>query len=363
MYISRQLGINILFVLSVNDIVNVLLKWILLGDRPYWYSIYVREFNSTCESGYGLPSGHTAINTAIYTIILYHYWYKSNPRIYKRVLCSMVIVIPLIAWSRIHTGAHFVGQTIYGILSGYIITTITHKYSILQSIELRLNNIMNGQNRSMVTISTISLLSSVSIIIFAYIELYILSLFDIDSLHSVVLKSQGCGNYRVADRYKLINNDIISMMQSNDNTMQHSSNASSMTHANTPVMAVVRDSGLFGSLILYLCINIIRLNNNTQYNTVHVGNDTSSNTTLSYNSILSTDTVILQLSIKSIVITYIQLCGLTYILSYIVTLISSYVSSDYYMLTQYILNYIEFILITLFILIIIPSVTRSVCRQ
>jgi membrane-associated phospholipid phosphatase len=55
---DRLLALNIIVGLVSTDWLNALLKWPLRGDRPYWHDDRVKEFTVTCESGYGMPSGH-----------------------------------------------------------------------------------------------------------------------------------------------------------------------------------------------------------------------------------------------------------------------------------------------------------------
>lgn len=354
-YISRRLGLQLLLIISVNDIVNSLLKWAAVGDRPYWYSIFVREFAGTCESGYGLPSGHAANATAIAVTLLYHY--SSNRAVYYRLLYGSCFVVTLICWSRIHIGAHFIGQTLLGIATGYVLATAVQAYDVLPTTERVLHHTLQRYSESTAALLGISVTASSIIIVVAMLELALLSTLGVDPLHSVTLKQQGCGNFRAAHMHNTLNSNILQLLQTTDKVTEHAS-TTDFTNINTPITGVVRDSGLIAALILYLCINIVRLNNDKHSNV-----NGHSDTVTSISSILTNDVKLLQLSVSSITLTYVQLFGVTYLLTLTATSLASLAPQQHYMLAQYILNYIEFTVLTLCILIIVPTVTKRIVKQ
>ncbi|RWS00440.1 glucose-6-phosphatase-like protein, partial [Dinothrombium tinctorium] len=67
--LDRYTGRKVMWAAVVAEWVNMLLKWMLHGERPYWWihetHIYnktqlpdVQQFFITCETGPGSPSGH-----------------------------------------------------------------------------------------------------------------------------------------------------------------------------------------------------------------------------------------------------------------------------------------------------------------
>ena len=56
------LALEVLVVYVAADVTNLLLKWPLQGDRPFWMDPSVRQFGgNTCEVGFGMPSGHMQV--------------------------------------------------------------------------------------------------------------------------------------------------------------------------------------------------------------------------------------------------------------------------------------------------------------
>lgn len=369
-YISSTLGINILFILSISDCLNAMLKWPIAGDRPYWFSHYVREFSSTCESSYGFPSGHAMVNTAFITTIIYYYKYKHiNKTVYNMLLIISYIVIPLICWSRIHIGAHFIEQLVLGVLFGYLLAYYIHKYNILQTIEQYIHNYVirqhssdNSSNKSLLNIATISLLSSLSIIILASIELYILSLFNINPLDSIELMQQGCGNYKVANKYNILPYNIQqrllnhSIQQQQENA--HTTHSTDFTGISTPVMSVVRDSGIICALIFYISIQLYRYNKNNNIS------DVINIQQQQYKAIFNQSTSTLKPTMQSLLLCTVLVYTCVTLTTLCTQLITSLlVHTSIYMTVVYIVNYIQFMFITLYDIVIIPAIIKRALKQ
>ncbi|MEE6527648.1 hypothetical protein FKM82_029180 [Ascaphus truei] len=69
---QRRLGVAVLWIALISEWLNLVFKWFLFGERPFWWvhesggitDLKLRQFPSTCESGPGSPSGHCMITGA-----------------------------------------------------------------------------------------------------------------------------------------------------------------------------------------------------------------------------------------------------------------------------------------------------------
>ncbi|XP_023584920.1 glucose-6-phosphatase 3 isoform X1 [Trichechus manatus latirostris] len=73
-YTSRRVGVAVLWISLITEWLNLVFKWFLFGDRPFWWvhesgyysqaPAQVHQFPSSCETGPGSPSGHCMITGA-----------------------------------------------------------------------------------------------------------------------------------------------------------------------------------------------------------------------------------------------------------------------------------------------------------
>ncbi|XP_037347674.1 glucose-6-phosphatase 3 isoform X2 [Talpa occidentalis] len=73
-YASRRVGIAVLWISLITEWLNLIFKWFLFGDRPFWWihesgyygqsPVQVHQFPSSCETGPGSPSGHCMVTGA-----------------------------------------------------------------------------------------------------------------------------------------------------------------------------------------------------------------------------------------------------------------------------------------------------------
>lgn len=122
------------------DMVNTVLKWILQGERPYWW---VREANTngkstipdlehlplTCETGPGSPSGHSmsaaAIGFVVISALLDQCVHKiTSPvkrRRVERVLWFVyTCTVAMIGVARLRLATHFPHQVLLGAFAGVV---------------------------------------------------------------------------------------------------------------------------------------------------------------------------------------------------------------------------------------------------
>nr|XP_033775245.1 glucose-6-phosphatase 3 isoform X3 [Geotrypetes seraphini] len=73
-FLDKSLGLSVLWIALVSEWLNLVFKWFLFGERPFWWvhesgissklSLQIQQFPSSCETGPGSPSGHCMITGA-----------------------------------------------------------------------------------------------------------------------------------------------------------------------------------------------------------------------------------------------------------------------------------------------------------
>uniref|UniRef100_A0A3B1JSN6 Glucose-6-phosphatase n=1 Tax=Astyanax mexicanus TaxID=7994 RepID=A0A3B1JSN6_ASTMX len=143
-HLKRDVSIKLIWVAVVGDWFNLVLKWVLFGERPYWWvhetKFYgtdpapaLRQVPITCETGPGSPSGHAmgsagvayVMVTAVLAIAAKR---KCPPLLYcllQAVLWMLFVVVELqVCMSRVYVAAHFPHQVISGVISGIIVAEV-----------------------------------------------------------------------------------------------------------------------------------------------------------------------------------------------------------------------------------------------
>ncbi|MCQ7614227.1 phosphatase PAP2 family protein, partial [Salmonella enterica] len=80
-HLQEAVGIKLLWVAVVGDWLNLVFKWILFGQRPYWWVLdtdyysnrpapLIKQFPVTCETGPGSPSGHAMGAAGVYYVMV-----------------------------------------------------------------------------------------------------------------------------------------------------------------------------------------------------------------------------------------------------------------------------------------------------
>ncbi|XP_063259786.1 glucose-6-phosphatase 3 [Prinia subflava] len=131
--LDPHVSLMVLWVALVAEWLNVVCKWFLFGERPYWWihesglssreQLPLRQFPITCETGPGSPSGHCMILGAglwpIVTALSHGVARYSHSRA-LRLLPFLLYVLLLVAMglSRIFVLAHFPHQVVTGSLAG-----------------------------------------------------------------------------------------------------------------------------------------------------------------------------------------------------------------------------------------------------
>uniref|UniRef100_A0A2K5CKS1 Glucose-6-phosphatase 3 n=1 Tax=Aotus nancymaae TaxID=37293 RepID=A0A2K5CKS1_AOTNA len=135
-YASCHMGIAVLWISLITEWLNLVFKWFLFGDRPFWWvhesgyysqaPVQVHQFPSSCETGPGSPSGHcmvtgaalwpimTALSSQLATQTCSH-WVRVMPTL---AYCMFLLAIGL---SRVFILAHFPHQVPAGLITGTVL--------------------------------------------------------------------------------------------------------------------------------------------------------------------------------------------------------------------------------------------------
>ncbi|NWI62128.1 G6PC3 phosphatase, partial [Todus mexicanus] len=132
-FLDHRVGVSVLWIGLVTEWLNVVLKWFLFGERPFWWIhesglasqelLTLRQFPVSCETGPGDPSGHCMITgaalwplvTALTALVSRH----SRSVVLKLVpFGAYVLLLLAVGLSRIFVLAHFPHQVVAGALAG-----------------------------------------------------------------------------------------------------------------------------------------------------------------------------------------------------------------------------------------------------
>ncbi|XP_014814457.1 PREDICTED: glucose-6-phosphatase 3 [Calidris pugnax] len=135
-FLDRKVGVSVLWIGLVSEWLNVVLKWFLFGERPFWWVhesglagkqlVVLRQFPVSCETGPGSPSGHCMVTgaalwplvTALTALASRH----SRSLVVKMSpFGAYVLLLLAVGLSRIFVLAHFPHQVVGGILTGAVL--------------------------------------------------------------------------------------------------------------------------------------------------------------------------------------------------------------------------------------------------
>ncbi|KAM9837873.1 glucose-6-phosphatase catalytic subunit 1-like [Aulostomus maculatus] len=156
-YLQKDAGLRLIWVAVIGDWLNLVLKWVLFGERPYWWvhetlfykpdpAPALKQFPITCETGPGSPSGHAmgaaggwcVMMTALLTIAAEK---QCPPLLFKLLHAAlwvlMVLLELLVRLSRVYMAAHFPHQVIAGVFSGVLVAEVVSKATRIYSASMR----------------------------------------------------------------------------------------------------------------------------------------------------------------------------------------------------------------------------------
>ncbi|CAG06537.1 unnamed protein product, partial [Tetraodon nigroviridis] len=154
--LRRDTALRLVWVAVLGDWLNLVLKWVLFGERPYWWVQETRfygagprpslqQFPITCETGPGSPSGHAMGAAAIWyvmvTALLSAARTRCRPLLFRflRMLLwvLMGLVLLLVCTSRVFMAAHFPHQVIAGMVSGVLVAEVVSRQKWIYGASLR----------------------------------------------------------------------------------------------------------------------------------------------------------------------------------------------------------------------------------
>uniref|UniRef100_A0A915JDP4 glucose-6-phosphatase n=1 Tax=Romanomermis culicivorax TaxID=13658 RepID=A0A915JDP4_ROMCU len=145
--VNGNLFIRVVLTTALVDMINNILKWVLRGERPYWWVheaadnadlLALKQYPLTCETGPGSPSGHAMLTSSIWFIILSAYMrcvvlYSRRRKTLTIIIWTLYLTLfTVVSTSRLFIAAHFPHQVIAGGISGIIIGWYFTKIPILR---------------------------------------------------------------------------------------------------------------------------------------------------------------------------------------------------------------------------------------
>ncbi len=118
--IDYGFGFRIGVMLMTAGSITEIFKIALVQPRPYWVSLEVNPL-SKAETGFGLPSGHSALPISIYGLM-------AATIKQRRVTFTLLTLVALIGISRMVLGMHFPQDVLGGWLLGLLLLGLFLKY-------------------------------------------------------------------------------------------------------------------------------------------------------------------------------------------------------------------------------------------
>ncbi|KAL2101484.1 hypothetical protein ACEWY4_003245 [Coilia grayii] len=156
-HLQPATGVRLVWVAVLGDWVNLVCKWLLFGERPYWWvqetSFYgnstipqLKQFPMTCETGPGSPSGHAMGAAGVYyTLItsvldtsLLHCRSPAQRWCIKVLLWTVFWVVQVcVCLSRVFIGAHFPHQVVSGVVLGVVVAEGLNRAAWIHHVSFR----------------------------------------------------------------------------------------------------------------------------------------------------------------------------------------------------------------------------------
>jgi len=159
--LDRYTGRKLMWVAVIAEWSNQCLKWMLMGERPYWWvhetGVYnrtgaamqppVKQYFMTCETGPGSPSGHAMVTAAVFYILFESFIRQSRSQtkssMVNRIVWSVyTVILCTVSLSRVYLAAHFPHQCLMGSIIGVAVAMLVssadtdrfqHKHYIMGS--------------------------------------------------------------------------------------------------------------------------------------------------------------------------------------------------------------------------------------
>ncbi|XP_042172666.1 glucose-6-phosphatase 2 isoform X2 [Oncorhynchus tshawytscha] len=199
--LSQIVGTKMIWVAVIGDWFNLIFKWILFGQRPYWWvheTLFyqnnslpqLEQFHITCETGPGSPSGHAMGSSCVWYVMI------TSALNFSRRLCdsstqgcqrfglvwsflwmAFWIIQISVGISRIFIATHFPHQVILGVLAGILVAEAFEHVPSIHTASLK-----------------VYLHTSLFLFSFAVSLYLLLKMIDIDLLWSIPKAKKWCAN-------------------------------------------------------------------------------------------------------------------------------------------------------------------------
>ncbi|KAG8008771.1 Glucose-6-phosphatase [Nibea albiflora] len=156
-HLRRDTGLRLIWVAVLGDWLNLVLKWVLFGERPYWWvhetrfygegsAPVLQQFPITCETGPGSPSGHAMGAAGVWyvmvTALLSAAAEERCPPLFYRFLqislwILMGLVVLVVCMSRVYMAAHFPHQVIAGVFTGLLVAEVVSREKWIYSASMK----------------------------------------------------------------------------------------------------------------------------------------------------------------------------------------------------------------------------------
>ncbi|XP_035532464.1 glucose-6-phosphatase 2-like isoform X3 [Morone saxatilis] len=142
-HLSHNVGKKMIWVAVFGDWLNLIFKWILFGQRPYWWvqetPFYhndsfplLEQFHNTCETGPGSPSGHAMGSSCVWYVMItsaLNFTKTSSSTLtsvqsFQRWSCLWMafwVIQISVCVSRVFIATHFPHQVVLGLLAGMLV--------------------------------------------------------------------------------------------------------------------------------------------------------------------------------------------------------------------------------------------------
>uniref|UniRef100_A0A8C4TEE3 Glucose-6-phosphatase n=1 Tax=Erpetoichthys calabaricus TaxID=27687 RepID=A0A8C4TEE3_ERPCA len=156
-HLQSKVGVKLVWVAVIGDWLNLVLKWVLFGERPYWWvhetEFYgsfqrpvLKQFPVTCETGPGSPSGHAMGSAGVWYVMISAILTLASQRNHSTLqtgclrvlLWSLFCTIELlVCMARVYLAAHFPHQVIAGVISGILVAELFDKIQWIYGASLK----------------------------------------------------------------------------------------------------------------------------------------------------------------------------------------------------------------------------------
>nr|XP_020472209.1 glucose-6-phosphatase [Monopterus albus] len=144
-HLRRDTALRLIWVAVIGDWLNLVLKWVLCGERPYWWvhetrfygagpAPVLQQFPITCETGPGSPSGHAMGAAGVWYVMITALLSVATekqcpPLLFLQIGLWMLmgLVELVVCMSRVYMAAHFPHQVIAGAITGLIVAQVVSK--------------------------------------------------------------------------------------------------------------------------------------------------------------------------------------------------------------------------------------------